>query len=143
MYKQDIIISSILIVFFIKISSLLDVSLHENSRSDFITFFTVYLGFIMATFAIMAENKEIKELYKIPDEEDNNIRLLHRLANYFLTNLTFIIIAIIVLLLSDLFPIVNCIASKVVIGLFFATIYSSIMLIKILFDIFTNKKVPK
>lgn len=138
MYKKDNMIVLLLIIIFLIISIFYKIKLTDNDISNFITFFTVYLGFMLTSFAIMAENKEIKKLYWLNDIENNNISCLYRLANYFKWNFGFTVFSLVLLLLTNLFSL-EILTSKLIIGLLFATLYTSGTLIKILLDIFTNK----
>ena len=140
MYKKDNIIILVIVTSFITISFIFKINIPKDTINNFITFFTVYLGFIMTAFAIMSSNQEIKKLYLKNDPEDSSIRLLHRLANYFIVNFIFIIFSITILLLSEIL-FIKLIVSKIILSLFFATLYISKMLLKILYDIFTNKTV--
>lgn len=138
MYKEDKIIVSLLMVIFIAISIFFKIEIKQENINGFLTFFTVYLGFMLTTFAILADNKEIKKLYDKYDSPDGRIRQLHRLGNYFKVSFNLIIFTIILLLVAPLFNF-ETIISKLILSLLFSLLYSSKIILKILFDVFLNK----
>lgn len=138
MYKEDKIIVILLMVIFFAISIIFKIEITKENINGFLTFFTVYLGFMSTTFAILADNKEIKKLYHKYDSDDGRIRLLHRLGNYFKISFNLIIFSIILLLISPLFNL-EFIVSNLILSLLFSTLYSSKIILKILFDVFLNK----
>lgn len=140
MYKRDTIIVSILFFGLLSVSILCDVNFNNDDVTNFITFVTVYLGFIMTTFAIMAENEEIKKLSFKKDPEDNYLMLSHRLANYFKFTFGFGLTLVIMLLFSNAFNIFF-ITSKGVLSLLVVMGYCSYLPIKLIFDIFLNRRV--
>ena len=140
MYKKDTIITIILSLILLITGILGKIEFAQEDITNFITFLTVYLGFIMTTFAIMAENEEIKKLNTIKDPENNYLMLNGRLANYFKYTFGLGLLAIGLLLISNLFEITPY-TSKLILSIVISMGYSSKMPIKLLFDIFLNKKV--
>lgn len=138
MYKKDSIITIILMILLLIISILFNIHLKEVDITNFITFLTMYIGFMMTSFAIMSENTEIKKLNLKKDPEDKFITLNYRLANYFQYTFGFGLTAIAILLITNMFNL-HFITSKIILSLVAATGYSSKVLVKIAFDILLNK----
>lgn len=138
MYKKDSIITIILMILLLIISILFNIHLKEADITNFITFLTMYIGFMMTSFAIMSENTEIKKLNLKKDPEDKFITLNYRLANYFRYTFGFGLTAIALLLITNIFNL-HFITSKIILSLVAATGYSSKVLVKIVFDILLNK----
>lgn len=140
MYKRDSIIVAILFFVLLFVSIWFDVNFNNDDVTNFITFITVYLGFIMTTFAIMAENEEIKKLSFKKDPEDNYLMASHRLANYFKFTFGFGLTLVIMLLFSNAFNIFF-ITSKFVLSFMGVMFVCSYLPVKLIFDIFLNKRV--
>ena len=138
MYKKDNIIIIVISIFLIMLSFKITIFLNQDIISDFITFISIYLGFIITSFTIMTSNNEIKKLYTVKDGQNYSITCLHRLANYYTTNFLLSLFTLMLLLVTEMFKI-EFFTSKVILSLIFSILYSSLTLLKILLDIFTNK----
>lgn len=138
MYKKDIRRCILLMILCILISIWRGFELSENDKTNFITFITVYLGFIMTTFSILSGNEEVKKLNMKKDPEDNYLMLNYRLLNYFKYTFVFGLSAVFLLLISDMLGI-DFITSKIILSLLVCMGLASYTPTKILSDIFLNK----
>jgi len=139
MYKSDNIILwstfIILNIFFYFYKLLVDV----DTLSIVVSFLSIYFGFLITSFSIMISSDEVKKLYLKKDEEDNSLNLLERLNNYYkfaiYASLT-TIIAIIIILIFKLYNLTFILPACI-----YVILYPVKTIFKILFDLFTNKKV--
>lgn len=142
MYKIDVIICVIAMILLTFLSFKLEFQLNINDISNIITFLSIYFGFVLTSFSIMTNNDEIKKLRNKPDSEDNFLTLLERLSNYYKFNIFCSIITILILLIINPFKIYFYV-SILIPGFIFIILYSGKTILKILFDLFLDKKVVK
>lgn len=140
MYKSDTIILSIIILGVIAVEIFFkpDFS-HENNLNSIISFLSIYFGFLITSFSIMINSDELKKLYKKTDSENNGMNLLERLAEYYKLSIFSTLLTIICILLIILFNI-NFLYTFII-PLIIISLYPIRTIFKILFDLFTNKKI--
>ncbi|MBQ4647412.1 MAG: hypothetical protein IJB79_08705 [Candidatus Gastranaerophilales bacterium] len=138
MYKIDKIISIVLFIILIIVSIYFKISFIEKDISNFITFFSIYIGFILTSFSIMSTSEEVKKLRMKFDIENTTLTALHRLAKYFKINLYLSFITLLLLLLTNAFNL-YILTNNLLLSLVFVVLYSSKELIKVLFDLFVGK----
>lgn len=138
MYKKDNIIAILGFISLCCLSLKCNIKITENDITNFITFLSIYTGFLATSFSIMSENTQIKKLRKIKDSENPALTLLHRLTKYYQFVFIVSLLTILLLLLTNMLNIF-LITNIIILGLMFLILYSSYTVIKILFDIFTGK----
>lgn len=139
MYKNDNIFSIIILVVISILSYFIQTELSSDILTSLMTFLSIYFGFLITSFSILISSEEIKKLYKKADPEDNAINLLERLANYYKVAISSCILSVIIMLLLLIFNITQIFF--IILGLVIYSIYPMRMIFKILFDVFTNKKI--
>lgn len=138
MYKKDNIIAILGFISLCYLSFKCNIKITENDITNFITFLSIYTGFLATSFSIMSGNTQIKKLRKIKDSENPALTLLHRLTKYYQFIFVISLLTIFLLLLTNILNIF-LIINIIILGLMFLILYSSYTVIKILFDIFTGK----
>lgn len=140
MYKFDNKIVGISFLILIVVCYKFKFIIQKTDVSAIISFLSIYFGFLVTSFSIMINSTEIKKLYTKKDPEDNSLTLLHRLANYYKFSLGCSLFTIITLLIASTSGVLG-IYSKILPSLILLSLYPINEIFKILFNLFTNKKV--
>ncbi len=139
MYKFDVIISIIITILIGTICFFTGFSVEKNVLSALMSFLAIYFGFLLTSISIMINSSEVKKLYLKTDPEDNSLNLLERLSNYYKVAIFSCLITIILVIIFLFFNMKKF--TFMLPAFIFYILYPTKTLFKILFDVFTNKKV--
>lgn len=112
-----------------------DFYLKSDLISSFTTFLSIIFGFYITSLAIFVTSSYVAELYKITDQNNKSVTLLHTLVNNYKFGLIFILISILYLLCLQ-FKINQCSEDK----LLLSNIYALPFLFFVLFNFWHSYK---
>lgn len=139
MYRLDNIFITLIFVAVGSVCYFTRLSILAENLSPLLTFLSIYFGFLITSFSIMLNSKELKKLYNKVDNEDNSINLLERLANYYkfaIFSSLMTIILVLICFFGNYNQFTFILPAFVVLIL-----YPVKTIFKILFALFTNKKI--
>lgn len=139
MYKFDKIFSITIFILIGTICFFTKFSIEKSILSTLMSFIAIYFGFLLTSISIMINSSEVKKLYSKTDPENNSLNLLERLSNYYKVAIFSCLITIILIIIFLFFKLEKF--TFIIPSFIFYILYPTKTLFKILFDVFTNKKV--